>query len=87
MNKGVLEAIERLITIIYEPDQDGLVEEFSKLVEEFMTFIQKMYEIGYTVDINEELLKVQHAFEKKDYIQLADILLYEVKPSFEEVEL
>lgn len=87
MNKGVLEAIERLITIIYEPDQNGLVEAFSELVEEFMRFIQQMYEIGYTVDINEELLKVQNAFEQKDYIKLADILLYEVKPSFEEVEL
>ncbi|MDD6208564.1 MAG: hypothetical protein PUB10_08610 [Clostridiales bacterium] len=85
MNTGVLKAIENLVQSIYTVEQTGLVECFLALLDEMDLFVKRMEQEGYQVDLSQELLKVQEAFQKKDYVYLADVLLDDVKPEFEKL--
>ena len=87
MNKSVLEAIEGLVDAIYSPDQEQVDKRFSGLVEELIAFVDAMQKAGYTVDLTKELMAIQSAYERKDYVELADVLLYDMKPEFEGLEV
>lgn len=87
MNQGVIRAINDLVSKIYSIDQVGLNEAFSAFIEELSLFLNRMAKEGYTVEMEEELVQIQQAFEKKDYILLADVLLYQVKPGFAALDL
>lgn len=87
MNAGVLEAIDNLVHSIYTVDQTGLMDYFMSLIDEMDIFIKRMADEGYQVDLTQELLRIQEAFTKKDYVMLSDILLDEVKPEFEGITL
>lgn len=83
MINKILESIENLVASIYDIDQIGLQEKYLTFLENIEQFIGKMTEMGYQVDMNKDLMEINDAMEKKDYIWLSDILLYTVKPDFE----
>ncbi|MDK2807589.1 MAG: hypothetical protein PWP24_322 [Clostridiales bacterium] len=87
MNERVIKAIDALVAIIYTPDQYRLASAFQELVEALIAFVEELEKMGYTVDLTKELLVIQDAFEKKDYVMLADALLYDLKPQFEDLAL
>ena len=87
LNEGSLMAIEELANIIYSPDQEELDKAFVNVVDAFTKMIEEMASLGYTVDMTEELMMLQKAYMKKDYIELADVLLYDIKPELQEILL
>ena len=87
MNEKPLEKIDELINIIYTPDQDGLDQAFLQVLDSFGEMIREMSELGYMVDMTEELVSLQEAYIKKDYIELADSLLYEIKPQLQGISI
>lgn len=87
MNKPVILAIDELVNEIYSPDQAYLIEKFTALVDQLIQFIDEMQKMDYLVDLTKELNILQSAFEKKDYVALADELLYDLKPQFEELDV
>lgn len=87
MNAEVLEAIDNLVHSIYTTEQTGVNEYFMALLDALELFVNRMNQAGYQVDINQELLRIQEAFTKKDYVMLADVLLDEVRPEFENLNV
>lgn len=87
MIKRVIESIEQLVSAIYDIDQIGLQEKYLAFIESVGDFIEKMAEQGYEVNMNEDLIKIANAMEKKDYTEVADILLYTVKTDFQNLKL
>ena len=85
ISEKILVTIEELINIIYSPDQNGFDRVLLQILDMFDKMIQDMLELGYTVDMTEELLPLQNAYMKKDYVELADILLYDIKPKIQEI--
>lgn len=83
INKEPLDAIEKMVDIIYSPDQDGLDSAFVQILDSILGFIENMAKEGYLVDMTEELKLLQDAYLKKDYLELADALLYDIKPEIE----
>lgn len=82
----VLEQIEELVQEIYTPDQKKINERYLAFVEAIAAFIEEMQIQGYTVDLRADLEKIQNAYIKKDYVLLSDILSYEMKKDFENLE-
>ena len=70
---------------IYMRSQKNVSKLYIRLLDAFAVFLSEMEAMGYHVDLNEELFKLQRAYTKKDYIELSDLLLYEIKPEFEEL--
>lgn len=87
MIKKVIESVDQLVSAIYDIDQVGLQEKYLVFIESISGFIEKMAELGYAVDMNEDLSSIANAMEKKDYTEVADILLYTVKTDFQNLEL
>lgn len=87
MTEKVLNAIENLVESIYCQECDKVHEMFLQLADAFMVFINEVSAIGYTINIDEEVRALQQAYIKKDYVELADVLLYMVKPQFEALQL
>lgn len=87
MIQQIIESIEYLIQAIYDIDQKDMQEKYLAFLTNIEQFIKKMAELGYQVDLNEDLIKIENAMKKKDYILLADILLYTVKVDFENFEI
>lgn len=85
MIEKVLESIEETVDSIYEIGENGILTSYEKMLDALEMFVVKMSENGYQVDMTKELERINHAMQKKDYILLADILSYEIKPEFEEV--
>ena len=86
LNEKPLEMIENLVKIIYSPDQIDLDNAFIQVLDSFSEMIMKMEEIGYRVDMTEELELLQAAYVKRDLTELADVLLYDVKPGLLEIK-
>lgn len=87
MIKRVIESIDQLVSAIYDIDQVGLQEKYLAFIESIGDFIEKMAEQGYEVNMNEDLSSIANAMEKKDYTEVADVLLYTVKTDFQNLEL
>ncbi len=85
MAEKVLESIEEIVDSIYQIGENKIITSYAKLLDTLELFIIRMSERGYQVDMTKELEQINHAMQKKDYILLADILTYEIKPEFEEV--
>lgn len=85
--EGVLAVADRLVKIIYTPDQAGLDECVTALIDELILFVNRMIKDDYTVDITHELTLLEQAYRSKDYVRLADVVLYEIKPGFAELNL
>lgn len=87
MIEMVLKSIEELVDSIYDIDQVGLQEKYLMFIDNISDFIEKMAIAGYEVNMNEDLQNIANAMEKKDYTEVADILLYTVKPDFEQLKI
>lgn len=87
LNEKPLSVLEDLVNIIYSPDQEGLDNAFVDILDAFTELVEGMAVKGYTVDMTEELMLLQSAYMKKDYVELADVLLYDIKPSIQEISL
>lgn len=83
MQKKVIMAIDELVKEIYTLEQADLNQKFLNMIDSMDEFIQRMGEQGYLVDLTVELNSIQNAFMKKDFVQLSDYLLYQLKPQFE----
>lgn len=81
-NKNIIELSEKIVDIIYTPDQDGLNQTFIELMDLLLNFISER-NIPEGFDLNQELLAIQSSFVKKDYGELADILHYDLKDKLE----
>lgn len=87
MVEKVIESVDQLVSAIYDIDQVGLQEKYLAFIESISDFIEKMAEQGYEVNMNEDLSGIANAMEKKDYTEVADILLYTVKQDFQQLDL
>lgn len=87
MTEQAIKAMDKVIQIVYTPDQIGLADAFLEMLDAFSEFIEEMGKKGYTVSMNESLLELQNAFESKDYILLTDCILYDLKPDFEHLDI
>lgn len=87
MIEKVIGSIDQLVSAIYDIDQVGLQEKYLAFIDAVGKFIEKMATMGYTVDLNEDLMHIADAMGKKDYTEVADILLYTVKKDFQQLDL
>ncbi len=85
MINQVITAMDTLVDEIYTPDQTKVQEEYLQLINSIGDFLQWMAEQGYQVDLNEDLGRLQNAMSKKDYIAASDILMFDMKPDFEQL--
>lgn len=74
MKETLLEIIDQLVDVIYSVDQKGLDLKFIEFLDGIEQYIQ-----SNKIELNQELLMLQTAYINKDLVQLADILLYEIK--------
>lgn len=77
-----IQAMDKVVDIVYTPDQAGLAEAFLEMIEAFGEFLGKMQEAGYTVSMEDSLMELQTSFQQKDYVRLTDCILYDLKPDF-----
>lgn len=78
MKENVIKLLEKIVDIIYTPDQDGLNQAFIELMDVLLNFISQE-SIQDNFDLSQELLAMQSSFMKKDYGELADVLHYDLK--------
>lgn len=83
----IIESIDQFVDAIYDIDQVGLQEKYLAFIDNISVFIEKMAEKGYEVNLNEDLTNIAKGMEKKDYTEVADILLYTVKADFKQLDL
>lgn len=82
----VTAAIDDLVEEIYTLEQTELNQKFIQVIDTMDKFIKGMEIQGYTVDLTRELSLMQDIYLRKDYVQLADFLLYDLKKQFQEAE-
>lgn len=82
----VLEAIENMVQEVHTNDQAKVPECYLAFIDAIAGFIEDMANRGYTVDLSGDLQKIQNAMTKKDYIEVSDLLLYEIRPDFVQLE-
>lgn len=87
MIEKIIESIDQFVDAIYDIDQVGLQEKYLSFIDNIGAFIEKMAELGFDVDLNEDLTNIASNMEKKDYTVVADILLYTVKSDFQKLDL
>lgn len=85
MINQVITAIDTLVDEIYTPDQTKIQEGYLQLINSIGDFLQWMAEQEYQVDLNEDLGRLQKEMSKKDYIAASDILMFDMKPDFEQL--
>ena len=83
---AVVKAIDTLVDEIYTLEQKELNEKFIDVLDAMDQFIIWMEDKGYIVNMQKELELMQNAYAKKDYAMLADCMLYDIKPQFEELK-
>lgn len=81
----VIKSLDEAVDSIYEIGEDKILTSYTNLLDALENFIVTMSENGYQVDMTKELMRINEAMQKKDYILLADILSYEIKPEFEAI--
>lgn len=87
MIEKIIESIDLFVETIYDIDQVGLQEKYRVFIDTIGSFIDKMASMGYEVDLTEDLINISNAMQRKDYTEVADILLYTVKEDFEQLDL
>lgn len=84
MKEDIIELSEKIVDIIYTPDQDGLNQAFIELMDLLLKFISEG-SMQNGLDLNQELLAMQSSFMKKDYGELADVLHYDLNGKLETI--
>jgi hypothetical protein len=70
--------IEKIVDILYSPDKAGVDEAFVELIDKLFALIEKEG-LAESLELNQILLNLQNAYAKKDLVDLADVLLYQLK--------
>ena len=83
----IIKSIDLFVEAIYDIDQNGLQERYLAFIDAISNFIEKMAHMGYEVDLTEDLTNISQAMQKKDYTEVADILLYTIKTDFQKLDL
>lgn len=86
MFEGILSAVKQLAEEIYTVDQNRLDSYFVLFLDELEKLVMNMGKIGFQVDVSEELSVLQECYEKRDLVELADFLLYELEPNLLELQ-
>lgn len=83
MKEILLEEITHIIDIIYSADKVGLDTAFVELIDSLLRMVEEQ---GLTanMEFNKILIELQAAYIKKDLVDLADVLSYQLKPFIEE---
>lgn len=81
----IQELVEKLVEDIYVGKLDNVSSAFLELIEEIMKYESVMNAKGKTLVMEECLVMIQDAYVKKDYVKLADILLYDLLPSLRKI--
>lgn len=81
----IIALTEEISHNIYMRSQKKVSELYITLLDSFAGFLGEMQTLGYQVDLSEELQTLQEAYVKKDFIEFSDLLLYKIKPEFEEL--
>ena len=76
--ENLIEKIDALVHTIYTPDQIDIDGKFIQFLEAVEACTNEGILAEKIPDINQVLLKVQSAYVIKDYVTLADVLLYEI---------
>ena len=82
MIENVIASIDKLVDDIYTPDGANINQYYLDFIESIGKFLEWMAQMGYSVDLRNDLEMVQQAMSNKDYIQLSDILLYTIRKDF-----
>lgn len=80
MEKKIIVQIDKLVEIIYSPDQYGFNQEFIELLDLIDSVIKNKDEDTVLMTI---LSHLQLSYERKDYVDIADILLHQLQKYFE----
>lgn len=80
MEKKIIIQIDKLVEIIYSPDQYGFNQEFIELLDLIDSVIKNKDEDAVLMTVLSDL---QLAYERKDYVDIADILLHQLQIYFE----
>ncbi|MBQ3599630.1 MAG: hypothetical protein II992_00295 [Lachnospiraceae bacterium] len=86
MIETVISKIDQLVKEIYTVDQNKVNVYYLEFIDAIGAFLQDMMDKGYTVDLREDLEKIQRGMEIKDYIYVSDIIKYELRKDFEELK-
>lgn len=86
MFESILLAVKNLVEEIYTIDQNQLDSYFVHFLDELEKLVMNMGEIGFRVDVSEELSMLQECCRKRDLVELADFLLYELEPNLLELQ-
>ncbi len=85
MTEKLFPVIDDLVDEIYTVEQKNINKKFETLLNEVLVFIEDMQNAGYSIIMDEELLKIQNAFGIKDYGVMADVLLYDIKENLKDL--
>lgn len=86
MFDNIQAAIKKLVEEIYTADQINVNNCFVEFLDEIEIVIKELEQIGFLVDLTEEMKILQGLFKKRDLVELSDYLLYELSPSFEKLK-
>ena len=86
MIETVISKIDQLVKEIYTVDQNKVNVYYLEFIDAIGAFLQDMMNKGYTVDLREDLEKIQRGMEIKDYIYVSDIIKYDLRKDFEELK-
>lgn len=78
MKEELLENIDNLVKSIYELSTKEIETGFIQLLDSIEPLVSS--EVG--IDWNTLLINIQEAYVNKNYVELADLLLYELKVVF-----
>lgn len=71
----MLDLIDQVVKVIYQMDQKEIDRSFVEMLDGLAQYIDEN-----SMDrINGTLLEIQEAYMKKNYVCMADLLLYELK--------
>lgn len=85
MKEKVVQQIEYIVEVIYSIDKMNLDQAFVELIDRLVAYIDQKQLVN-NVELNEILLNLQNSYNKKDLVELADVLLYQLKAFFESEE-
>jgi hypothetical protein len=83
MREECFAQIEKIVDILYSPDKVGVDEAFVELIDKLFALIEKEG-LAESLELNQILLDLQNAYAKKDLVDLADVLLYQLKVFLEQ---
>lgn len=83
MRETVLQQIEDMVAIIYSIDKQGLDKAFVELIDNLLKLVDKEQLEG-NEGFNQVLLNLQESYIKKDLVELADVLQYQLRLFLEE---